>query len=46
MSFHLRTTKLTGGNGAQRNCRPVERLDNSYGLPSDEGVTNELTKFQ
>ena len=20
------TTKLTGGNGAQRNCRPVERL--------------------
>ena len=20
------TTKLTGGNGAQRNCRPVQRL--------------------
>ncbi len=23
--FH-RTTKVTGGNGAQRNCRPVQRL--------------------
>jgi len=24
----------------------VKRLDTSYGLPSDEGVTNELTRFQ
>src|SRR5690554_625953 len=24
------TTKLTGGNGAQRNCRPVQRLVSAY----------------
>ena len=24
------TAKLTGGNGAQRNCRPVQRLVRQY----------------
>src|SRR5690554_2520169 len=29
-SFLGITTKLTGGNGAQRNCRPVQRLVSAY----------------